>query len=77
MVSISFYGSFQNFLEFSGIFWNFLIIGENNIKTLASDFSPLLLLHATIKLLKLLRQISDYSVYYQNAFAQSKRKSYL
>ena len=33
MDGISFYG------------WNFLVIGENNIKILATIFSPLLLLH--------------------------------
>ena len=32
-------------LPFYGIFWNFLVIGEYNIKTLATKFSPSLLLH--------------------------------
>ena len=32
-------------LSFYGIFWNFLVIGEYNIKIIATYFSPLFLLH--------------------------------
>ena len=42
-------------LSFYGIFKNFLVIGEYNIKILVTNVSPLFLCIATIKLLKLLR----------------------
>ena len=57
MVGLSFYGSFQNFLEFSGIFRNFLVIEENNIKTLATDFSSFFLLHYQNQVVKIVTLI--------------------
>ena len=40
-------------LSFYGFFWNFLVIGKNNIKTLATDFSPLFLLQCYSQVAKI------------------------
>ena len=48
-------------LSFYGIFWNFLVIGEDNIKILATNFSPLFLLHRYSQVASIFTSISDYS----------------
>ncbi len=50
-------------LSFYGIFWNLLVIGEYNIKILATKFSLLFLLHSYNQVAKIVTFISDYSVY--------------
>ena len=40
-------------LSFYAIFWNFLVIEDYIIKTLATKFSPLLLLHSYNKVAKI------------------------
>ena len=64
-------------MEFSGIFWKFLVIGEYNIQTVAAKFSALFLLHCYDQVAKNVTFISDYSVSYKNAFVNSKRKNNL
>ena len=45
-------------LSFYGIFWEFLVIGESNIKILATKFSPLFLFHCHNQVAKLFTLIS-------------------
>ena len=61
-------------MEISGMFWKFFVNGEHNIEILATKFSPLLLLHCYNQVVKIVTFISDYSVYYKNAFVNSKKK---
>ena len=48
------------FMEISGMFRKFLVIGELNIKILATKFSPLFLLHCYNQVVKLLRSFENF-----------------
>ena len=61
-------------LSFHGIFGNFPVIGEFNIKILATKISQFHLLHCYNQVTKIVTFISDYSVNHKINFPYSKRK---